>query len=144
MPVTRAERSARPLLPPTDRQVVTLLQRARAYLNQARTAQDPAERFRLSHLAALRCAAALVADRGRPANARRRLLNVWVLLEAVAPEYRGWARYFAAAAGPRAQVEAGLPGVVDARQADEQLRTGVNFLRTVEADVLGAPSRLAG
>jgi hypothetical protein len=144
MPVARAQRSARPLLPPSDRHVVTLLQRARAYLSQARSAKDPDERFRLSHLAALRCAAAVVAERGRPTNARRRLLNVWVLLEAVAPEYRGWGRHFAAAAADRAQVEAGLPGVVDARRADEQLRTSVNFLRTVEADVLGPPSRLAG
>jgi hypothetical protein len=143
MPVAKAQRSARPV-PPPDRHVVTLLARARAYLDQARGATDSAERFRLSHLAALRCAAALVADRGRPANARRRLLNVWVLLEAVAPEHRGWARHFAAAAAARAEVEAGLPGVVDARRADEQLRTAADFLRTAEADVLGPPTRLAG
>jgi hypothetical protein len=123
---------------------VTLLERARGYLGQARCAGDPAERFRLAHLAALRCAAAVVADRGRPANARRRLLNVWVVLEAVAPEHREWARHFAAAAAARAEVEAGLPGGVDARRAEEQLRTAADFLRTAEADVLGPPTRLAG
>jgi SAV_6107-like HEPN len=144
MPVARAPRGVRPLPPPADRHVVTLLERARAYLGQARSAGDPAERFRLSHLAALRCAAAVVADRGRPANARRRLLNVWVVLEAAAPEHREWARHFAAAAPARAEVEAGLPGGVDARRADEQLRIAADFLRTVEADVAGAPTRLAG
>jgi SAV_6107-like HEPN len=144
MPVARAQRGVRPLLPPADRHVVALLDRARAYLGQARSAGDPAERFRLAHLAALRCAAAVVADRGRPANARRRLLNLWVVLEAVAPEHREWARYFAAASAARADVEAGLPGGVDARRADEQLRTAAEFLRTVEADVLGPPTRLAG
>jgi SAV_6107-like HEPN len=144
MPVARAQRRARPLLPPADRQVVALLARARAYLSQARGASDPAERFRLSHLAALRCAAALVADRGRPPSARRRLVNVWVLLEAVAPEHRAWARHFAAGAVARAEVEAGLPGVIDAPRADEQLRTVADFLRTVESDVFGPPTRLAG
>lgn len=144
MPVASSRSRALPPAPPTDRQVATLLAAARAYLGQARSAGEPAERFRLSHLAALRCAAALVANRGRPAGSRRRLVSVWVLLEAVAPEHTEWTRHFAAAAVARAEVEAGLPGDVDARRADEQLRTAVDFLRTVEADVFGPPTRLAG
>lgn len=144
MSVTSSAGRARPAAPATDRQVAILLAGARAYLAEARRAEDPAERFRLSHLAALRCAAALVADRGRPASARRRLVSVWVLLEAVAPEHSGWARHFAAAAVARAEVEAGLPGAVDVRRADEQLRIAADFLHTVEADVLGPPTRLAG
>ena len=109
-----------------------LLARARRVLAEAYEAVDVGERFRLAHLAALRVAAAVVAERGRPATARRRLMSVWVLLETVAPEYAEWARYFAAGAPARAAVEAGAYRAVSAREADDQLRAAGEFLSLVE------------
>jgi hypothetical protein len=109
-----------------------LLAQARSVLADAAAADDIGERFRLAHLAALRSAAAVVAERGRPAVARRRLMSVWVLIDTVAPEFGEWARYFAAGAAARAAVEAGSLHAVSAREADDQLRAAGDFLRLVE------------
>ena len=84
-------------------------------LAEAAATADPGERFRLAHLSALRTAAAVSAQRGRPASARRRLMSVWVLLERVAPEHADWAAYFAAGAPIRAAVEAGALSAVSDR-----------------------------
>lgn len=113
-----------------------LLGQAQAVLAES-AAADPAERFRLAHLAALRTAAALFAVRGRPAGTRRRLVSAWVLLEAVAPEYADWAAYFAAGAAARAAVEAGALSAVTTRDADDQLRAAQEFLALVEAAIAG-------
>lgn len=112
-----------------------LVEQARLVLAQARAISataDPGERFRLAHLAALRAAAAILAERGRPASARRRLVNVWVLLERVAPEFAEWARYFAAGAALRAAVEAGALHAVTVRRADDELRAAEQLLHLVE------------
>lgn len=114
---------------------LVLLERARALLSDAAQADTAEERFRLAHLAALRAGAAVLADRGRPASARRRLMSVWVLIESVAPEFRDWAVLFAAGATTRAAVEAGATGVVRARAADDQYRAAGQFLALVEAQV---------
>jgi SAV_6107-like HEPN len=118
-----------------------LLGQARLVLADAERAADPGERFRLAHLAALRTAAGIVAERGRPASARRRLMSVWVLLDSVAPEYREWSAFFAAGAPVRAAVEAGALHAVAARQADDQVRAAAGFLELVEASLgmLAAP-----
>jgi hypothetical protein len=109
-----------------------LLGRARAALDDARRCSDDGERFRMAHLAALRTAAAVLAERGRPTAARRKLVSVWVLIDAVAPEFSDWARYFAAGAAIRAAVEAGARHAVSARAADDQVRAAGDFLRLVE------------
>lgn len=109
-----------------------LLGQAGLVLGEADAATDVGERFRLGHLAALRVAAAVLAERGRPASARRRLMNVWVLIDTVAPEYADWARYFAAGAPVRAAVEAGALNAVSAREADDQVRAAHAFLDLVE------------
>jgi HEPN superfamily protein len=114
---------------------LTLLAHARQVLAQAAAASSPGERFRLAHLSALRTAAAVSAQRGRPASARRRLMNVWVLLERVAPEHAGWATYFAAGAQVRAAIEAGAVSAVTARTADDQLRAAGEFLDLVESSL---------
>ena len=49
----------------------SLLVHARQVLAEAEAAGDAGERFRLAHLSALRTAAAVSAQRGRPASARR-------------------------------------------------------------------------
>jgi hypothetical protein len=121
--------------------VLVLLERARGLLAESEAAATADERFRLAHLAALRTGAAVLADRGRPASARRRLMSVWVLIEAVAPELRDWALLFAAGASARAAIEAGAVGVVSARAADDQWRAAEQFLTLVEsqAGLLAAP-----
>jgi hypothetical protein len=113
-----------------------LLAQARAVLAEAASTVDPGERFRLAHLSALRTAAAVSADRGRPSAARRRLISVWVLLERVAPEHADWATYFAAGAPIRAAVEAGVRSAASERVAADQLRAAGDFLAVVE-DSLG-------
>jgi HEPN superfamily protein len=110
----------------------TLLDAARDLLGQAGCEQSAAERFRLAHIAALRTTAAVFAERGRPANTRRRLISAWVLLRAVAPELAEWSTYFAAGAAARAAVEAGASSAVTPRDADDQLRAATEFLHLVE------------
>jgi SAV_6107-like HEPN len=110
-----------------------LASQARRGLAAARRESDAGERFRLAHLAALRSAAVVFAERGRPASARRRLVNAWVLLETVAPEFAEWAAYFAAGAPVRAAIEAGAIGAVSLRDADDQLRAAEEFLQLVES-----------
>jgi hypothetical protein len=111
---------------------LALVAQARLVLAEATRAWDPGERFRLAHLAALRAAAAVLADRGRPAGARRRLMSVWVLLDAIAPELQDWSRYFAAGAPVRAAVEAGVRSAVSRRAADDQVRSAEEFLVAIE------------
>jgi hypothetical protein len=104
-------------------------------LADAGSSAEPGERFRLAHLAALRIAAAAVAERGRPASARRRLISVWVLLAKVAPEYDERGSYFAASAHVRAAVEAGATSAVSSVAADAQLRAAADFLAAVEGSL---------
>jgi len=121
-----------------------LLGRADTALRAAAAAPGPDERFAAAHLAALRTAAALVAARGRPPSLRRRLVNIWVVLERVAPEFADEAAYFAAGAKTRAAIEAGAYAVVSTRDADDQLRAAAEFRDRVHAR-LGEPVRaLAG
>lgn len=112
-----------------------LLAQARAVLAEAAAATDPGERFRLAHLSALRTAAAVSAERGRPAGSRRRLMSVWVLLERVAPEHAEWSAYFASGAPIRAAVEAGALSAASPRAADDQLRAATEFLALVEGSL---------
>ncbi len=121
---------ARPL-PPTWRNGLMLARQAHEVLAEAAGALDADERFRLAHLAALRTAAALFADRARPAL-RRRPTNAWVLLVEVAPELGDWASYFSAGAAKRAAIEAGAYRVVDQREADDLVRAVTEFLAMVE------------
>lgn len=123
--------------PPSLRSSTVLLAQGRASLVEARAAGHPGERYAAAHLAALRCAAAVVALRARPDGARRRPTNAWVLLEGVAPEFGEWAHYFAAGAARRAAVEAGAVRSVTARDADDLLRAAEEFASLVESVVLG-------
>jgi hypothetical protein len=133
MPVTR-------IRPPSSRSAPALVEQARGMLRDAERQADPAERFRLAHLAALRGTAALFAERARPAG-RRRLVSAWVLVDAVAPELSEWSAYFASTAGKRAAVEAGARSAVSARDATDQLHAADQFLMLVEQSLglLAAP-----
>jgi hypothetical protein len=110
-----------------------LLMGARRALSEAEAANDQLERYACAHLAALRAAAAVLADRARPAGARsRRPTSAWTLLVAVAPEMEPWASFFAAGANKRAAAEAGLRGAVTAREADDLVRDVDAFVSLVE------------
>jgi hypothetical protein len=113
----------------------SLLAHASAVLAEASAADSAGERFCLAHVAALRAAAAVFAERGRPAASRRRLVSAWVLLESVAPEFAEWAAYFASTAPARAAVEAGAFSAVSQRDADDQLRAADEFLHLVESSL---------
>ena len=117
--------------PPASRSAASLVGQARSMLRDAVLAGEPGERFRLAHLAALRSAAALFAQRARPAG-KRRLVSAWVLVDAVAPELAEWSAYFAGTAGKRAAVEAGAHSVVSERDAEDQLHAAEQFVTLVE------------
>jgi hypothetical protein len=111
-----------------------LIMAAHAAFADAEASSDPLERFASAHLAALRAAAALLADRDRPARARpRRPTSAWTLLARVAPEMEPWATYFAAGANKRAAAESGLRGAVTSSEADELMRDATAFIGLVEA-----------
>ncbi|WP_375475065.1 SAV_6107 family HEPN domain-containing protein [uncultured Jatrophihabitans sp.] len=114
---------------------LSLLSAARAVLLEAVAAREPGERFRLAHLSALRTAAAVSAQRGRPGGVRRKLVSVWVLLDRVAPEHAEWSAYFAAGASVRAAIEAGALSAVTPRVADDQVRAATEFLALVEGSL---------
>ena len=118
-----------------------LLASARRSLTEASIAATAGERYAAAHLAALRSAAAVLADRGRPAARRSRVLSVWVVLPQVAPELGEWAAFFAAGARMRAAAEAGIE-VVSHRQADDLVRDADVFLARV-CELLGVPHQPA-
>ncbi|WP_374216301.1 SAV_6107 family HEPN domain-containing protein [Frankia sp. R82] len=122
-----------------------LLAAARRGLGEAEYTPHTPQRYAQAHLAALRAAAAVLADRARPRPGRRgRPLSAWCLLVRVAPELGEWADFFAAGAGRRAAAEAGL-SVVGRRETDDLIRQVHLFLGAVER-ALGLPSQpvLAG
>ena len=113
-----------------------LLATSRAALREAQRAESAPERYATAHLAALRAAAAVLAARARPSDARaRRPTSAWVLLSGVAPELGEWAAYFAAGADKRAAALAGMRSAVTPREADDLLRDAMTFLALVETTI---------
>ena len=118
-----------------SRAPINLLAQARGLLAEAHRSAEPGERFRLAHLAALRVAAAVLAESARPGRPRRRLVSIWPRLEKTSTEHAALARYFAAGAAARAAVEAGVPFAVSQLKADDQLRVAGEFLLAVEGSL---------
>jgi hypothetical protein len=88
-----------------------LLRKADALLEEAIGAGDPADRFRCAYLAALRGAGAVLA--AAPAGAgskRKRSGNAWVLMDAAAPAFGAWSKFFAGWSAARAAVLAVVSG----------------------------------
>ncbi|ACV80234.1 hypothetical protein Namu_3942 [Nakamurella multipartita DSM 44233] len=106
-----------------------LLADASLGLGRACAAVDPADRYAIAHLAALRAAAAVLAARARPTRGRRG--SVWTLMTQVAPEFTEWAAFFAAGSAKRQAVQAGLPAGVSPREADDLVRQVVVFISLV-------------
>jgi hypothetical protein len=120
-----------------------LLTDASLGLGRACATGDPADRYAIAHLAALRAAAAVLAARARPTRGRRG--SAWTLMSRVAPEFDEWAAFFAAGSAKRQAVQAGLPAGVTAREADDLVRQVAVFLSLVGdsiGDSIGtAPAR---
>ncbi|MFR9675072.1 SAV_6107 family HEPN domain-containing protein [Streptomyces sp. TR06-5] len=120
-----------------------LLAQADSALQEAAASRTPNERFAAAHLAALRTAAAVLAVRGRPETAprrRARIRSAWEVLPEVAPELTEWSALFASGARRRARAEAGIPGAVTNREADDLLREVGVFLRLVERMLVAQPA----
>ena len=90
-----------------------LLASARRSLTEASIAATAGERYAAAHLAALRAAAAVLADRGRPATRRSRVLSVWGVRPEGGPALGEWAAFVAAGAGVRAAAGAVPPPPAD-------------------------------
>jgi hypothetical protein len=136
MSTTTIDRPAR-LLPATASRLLAV---ARHALDEAAATTDAAERYAAAHLAALRAAAAVLADRARPTTRARRPTSAWALLVDVAPELGEWAAYFSAGATKRAAAQAGLRSAVTVREADDLLRDAATFLALVETTLGVLPS----
>jgi hypothetical protein len=116
-----------------------LLADASLGLGRACAAGDPADRYAIAHLAALRGAAAVLAARARPTRGRQG--SVWTLMTRVAPEFAEWASFFAAGSAKRQAVQAGLPAGVTAREADDLVRQVALFLSLVGESLGSADGR---
>jgi hypothetical protein len=122
--------------PPSRRSACVLFSQARAVLAEAAGEPSSDERYRLAHLAALRFAAALFAERAAPSSRRARgPVNAWVLLASVASDLGEWAAYFAAGAPTRAALEAGAIDIVSSREADDLVRAVEQFALIVAGSV---------
>ncbi len=104
---------------------------------------DPTRRYVDAQLAALRAAAAMVADRSTQTSTlpapRARVTNVWQLLVRFAPELAEWAELFNYSSEKRAAASSGTV-VVTTREADDSLRDAASFISRV-ARLLGLPAR---
>lgn len=112
--------------------VLELLERSRDSLERACHSGTAAERYTEAHLAALRAGAALVASRTVPSR-RSRPRSVWEMLPVVAPELTDWAVLFADSGRRRVALERGGRADVSARDADDLVRSGEQFLELVRA-----------
>lgn len=121
-----------------------LLGRADSLLSEAACVSDaqPAERFRLAYVAALRGAAAVLAARPYKQTRRRGSRSAWVLLGGAAPELATWSAYFAGHSTRRGAIEAGVTCQVTVEEADRLLREAERFLDAVE-DAIGANPGMA-
>jgi hypothetical protein len=129
---------------PVPPSVTILLAQAKQTWAEAVLEPAAGEKYRASHVAALRAAASVLALRARPADAiRRRPTSAWVLLEGVAPELAEWAAYFADSAHRRAAIEAGSWNVVTDRDADDLLRAAGEFIALVEQLAGALPMEIA-
>lgn len=133
-----ADSSAMPSAP-VPQAARDLLADASMGLSRACAAADPADRYAIAHLAALRAAASVLAARARPVRGRRG--SVWTLMTRVAPEFAEWAAFFAAGSAKRQAVQAGLPVGVSAREADDLVRQVAVFLSLVGDSMGSGPSR---
>lgn len=103
---------------------------------------EAARRYVDAHVAALRAAAAIVADRSAGSSGaipHSRVANVWQVLARTAPEFAEWAALFDVRSAKRSAVQSGAM-TVTTREADDCLRDAASFVSRV-ADRLGLGQR---
>lgn len=110
-----------------------MLERADGYLSRAGGSPSPADQYREIYHAALRGAAALLAE--RETGVRRPSRNAWLRLAKAAPAYGEWVAYFTAISGVVAALE------TTGRTVDEGEVTVLHgrvqgFLNRVERDLI--------
>jgi HEPN superfamily protein len=107
--------------------------RARSAIAAAELTDDPSERYLAAQFAALQVAAVVLAWRGNAVRAasRSRPRNTWRMLAEVAPEFTGWAAFFAATHPKREAVRLGATTIVSAREADDIVQGVQRFLSDV-------------
>ena len=127
-----------PILPAIPPSALRLLTEAEQGLRDAECEADPGRRFAAAYLCALRAAAAVLAQRGRPHRGTSRPTSVWTLLASVAPEFGEWAAFFAAGSATRASVQAGITRAVSPRAADDLVRQTGQFIDLVRRAMRGA------
>ncbi|MBV9846048.1 MAG: hypothetical protein JOZ47_13380 [Kutzneria sp.] len=137
LPVLAVPSRRRMPSPASSPSALALLAQARQGLRAAEAEPDAAERFVQAHLSALRGAAAVLAQRGRPHRTRTRPTSAWVLLSAIAPEFAEWAAFFQACSATRTAIEAGITRFVTPRAADDLVRQAGQFLVLVDRVVHG-------
>jgi SAV_6107-like HEPN len=121
----------------TPGSAAALVRQARAGVAEAQHETDPAQRYAIAYLAALRAAAAMLALRGRPHRGRARPTSAWLLLTKLAPELAEWAVFFASASATRAAILAGVTRNVSQRAADDLIREAAQFTDLVAEAVAG-------
>lgn len=123
--------------PSMSARAASLLRKADELLSGAAGADAPGERFRLSYLAALRGAGAVVAAAELRATQRPKrrpaTRNAWVMMMRADESFAGWADFFAERSAARAAVEAGVQRVVDAEDASAFFDEVGRFLHDVES-----------
>jgi hypothetical protein len=121
----------------TPGSAAALVRQARSGVAEAQHETDPAQRYAIAYLAALRAAAAMLALRGRPHRGRARPTSAWLLLTSLAPELSEWAVFFASASATRAAILAGVTRNVSQRAADDLVREAAQFTDLVAEAVAG-------
>ena len=123
-------------LPTSGQQAAAdLLAAAAEMLADAAASPAPAQRYSRAYVAALRTAAAVVAVSAHGGAVDSRPRSVWTLMARLTPELGEWAEFFALLAGRRIAAEAGVPGAVNQRQADDLVRDAATFLSQAVAAV---------
>lgn len=108
-------------------------------LIRAEYAPTSAERFAAAQVAALRVAAAVLAQCAAPST-HAASQTAWEVLARRAPRYAEWARYFAVAQEQVAGTRDGSGARVGARLAGDHLRAATDFYLCVER---WAPERVS-
>ncbi len=109
-----------------------ILDRADQFLARAGGSPAPADQYREIYHAALRGAAALLAE--RETGVRRPTRNAWLRLAKAAPGYAEWVAYFTAVSGVVAALETTARSVSAEEVAVLHARVQT-FLNSVEADL---------
>ncbi|MDF0532030.1 SAV_6107 family HEPN domain-containing protein [Tsukamurella sp. 8F] len=132
----RASRTGRARAASTRTGSLAMLDRADQFLSRAGGEAPTEDQFREIYLAALRGAAAVLAE--RETGVRRPSRNAWLRLAKAAPAYQEWASYFTAVSGVVAALETTSGRTVSHDEVATLHARVQTFLNAVEADLEAA------